>query len=342
MRHRTNRKDRWYLPKTHKYYWLGYCFEKYQRVQLYLPSGIKKSIRMPWALKNKDLALELLEDEIDKLVNYEPSTAKTIAQLINDFKNDFYYNFTKANIHKHNQAFSHLLKNKKLKLDNIKGIRSHVQDNVQNSELHNNTIRKHLQSVRQLFDYAVEENYIATNPIPRRMLPNNKYSDPVLFTEAELFEIIEYFKESEMALLVKFVMITGVRIAEAIALTADDIHDDHILIHGKGNRLRKFPINPFPELRPLLRELKSNNGFSWKNQQNPQRILKKAKTDLGIHKDASFHSIRKYAENKMINRGYNINAVAQLIGHTTKVQSAHYIAQLEVEELESSLISRSK
>lgn len=113
-----------------------------------------------------------------------------------------------------------------------------------------------------------------------------------------------------------------------------------MVVLGKGGKERIFPIEPFDELKELLIELKSveyenNKLFKWKDRRNANEYLKIVCRQLKINCNyRSFHSVRKYIENKLVNEyGVSNFIAAQLMGHTVKTQSQHYAQTKEVDAL---------
>ncbi len=143
-------------------------------------------------------------------------------------------------------------------------------------------------------------------------------------------------------------MIIGVRIEEAIKINWLDISEDAILIHGKGGRDRQFPRLLFPEIESVLNNLKvfekKNNGklLYWTSYAKLEMKLREACIELGFYEEGkSFHSIRKYCENKLINNDdFNPYEVAEIMGHSIQVQETHYKEILGAKRMTEKIFSR--
>lgn len=244
-------------------------------------------------------------------------------------------------------AFRHFL-TADLSINNIDEIRDHINNNIAATTLSINNSRKILQALQRFFRFAVDEGYIERNPIINTMIPSAVKPDKKIFSPEEVEQIIEYFadKKPELALLIKFISITGARISETINLRWEDINDTRILIHGKGNKDRIFPIKPFPELKQVLNDLRlfDNDGkvFQWDAVTNLQIHLRNACTKLGFREEKkSFHSIRKMRENQLIiEYGLDMNITAELMGHTRRVQEEHYLDVMKEETLTQKIIEQ--
>lgn len=172
----------------------------------------------------------------------------------------------------------------------------------------------------------------------------------MVFTKEELKKITDELtknKQDELVLLVKLLMITGMRIEESLKLTWSDIGNEAILIHGKGGKERQFPRLLFPELEFILKNLKvkkrkDDRLFSWTSYAKLEKKIKDTCMQLGIYeKGKSFHSIRKYCENHLINNDdFNPYEVAEIMGHTIQIQEAHYKEILGTKRLTEKIFNR--
>jgi integrase/recombinase XerD len=235
-------------------------------------------------------------------------------------------------------GFRHFI-TKDFDLLEINEIRQHIINNLKDSKLNPNNIQKIMQTLKRLFNYAIEEEYITRNPIKDSMIPKREKSKLLIFTHEEIQKLIEYFKvkDKEFALLIQLISITGTRINETLSMEWDDIDESKILIHGKNKHDRFLPMEALPELVEIFEQLKSYyNGtklFRWNSPAPAQRILKRGCIELGFYvEDKSFHSIRKFVENYLIfEKGIDANIVAEFMGHSRQVQEEHYVKGYEQE-----------
>lgn len=124
---------------------------------------------------------------------------------------------------------------------------------------------------------------------------------------------------------------TGLRIAEALAVDLDDLDfaDRAILIHGKGKKLRKvfFDLEglsrhllPYIETRRVL-ELDHDRLFVEIKRYAPlqsrgfQKRLKEYLQKAGLRGSISPHTLRHSFATVAIEKGANIKAVSQILGH---------------------------
>ena len=139
---------------------------------------------------------------------------------------------------------------------------------------------------------------------------------------------------------------SGVRINEALTIYWSDVNDKRILIRqGKGDTQREIPLAPFPALRETLKALETLRGgkegklFTWTAYAILQLWLRDALVELGIPAGGrSFHSIRKWFENHLLNQMMlPAHITAQILGHTVAIQQKHYLKKLNADELEQTI-----
>lgn len=349
------RKQRW----DHPLYNIGYCFNRDGVVHTnisYDNKRYRQATPLNWLPENKKSALKILEERIVSLMN--PNDEKDVANdnqvqsvfvLIKKFSEIHVKNLSKTAQRKYSYACSTFIK-KDFFLLQVDDIQDHISHNKNRCHLHDNTKRKLLMNLKQLFDYAISRGYMPRNPVIKEMLPKPVKSKNVVFTFNEVEKLIQYFQETEkieFSLLIRFIANTGVRIAEAISIKWKDIKDDMILIHGKGNRERQFPIKPFPEVAEILTELiefkEINNGklFKWNSYAKLEKWIRDAIAELEINKDVNFHAIRKMFENRLINdEDLDSNIVAEILGHSRRIQEQHYLEVLGAKRMEEIIMRR--
>lgn len=244
---------------------------------------------------------------------------------------------TAVTLRKYHQAWANFIKKdySHLEMDKLK---IDILNEIGDSHLHNNSINKSLQLLSAFFRYLVDTNIIEKNPITSSILPKMKLAEPVAYTEEELNRLINYFgKEHKIAILIRLIMHTGLRVSEAISLSSDDFSDGWINVKGKGGRVRQIPIPPNSELSDIVSIISTaDKYFYWKQAKYPHRHLLNACKKLNIS-TTGFHSIRKYFENKLIEAGANVKATADILGHTLQIQSKHYTTKSRDKTLQDTM-----
>ena len=131
-----------------------------------------------------------------------------------------------------------------------------------------------------------------------------------------------------------FLLFTGCRISEALAVKVHDIEDRGnvtvVHIRGKGDKIRTLPIHP-KLLKTVLelidRRQKQSNDFLFTRvkgegdefqpmrRQSVGALLKTTLKRLGLETSRSLHSSRRTVISNLLENGARIESVAELAGH---------------------------
>ena len=133
--------------------------------------------------------------------------------------------------------------------------------------------------------------------------------------------------------LLALLIATGLRIAEALGICLEDFDDveQTILIRGKGKKLRKvfFDLDvlqehllPYLEARKALdlphdRLFVSSKSYAPLGSRGVQKRLKDYLRAAGLRTSASPHTLRHSFATVAIEKGANIKAVSQIMGHSS-------------------------
>lgn len=135
-----------------------------------------------------------------------------------------------------------------------------------------NTTKHHrTQHVKAFFQWAQDTELITSNPARHLARPKRGKRLPELLSEAELNRLLAWkptyakddrFLEARDRFLIRLFMYTGIRRAEACALTVGDVSVDERLLrvrHGKGDKDRAIPL-PDRLMPDLAKYLKVRGG----------------------------------------------------------------------------------
>lgn len=357
---RPRRADRW----NHPLYTIGFCMSRRGNVYTEI-NGQRLATGLRWNDRNKPKALKILGERIEAFLNppdtqeIQDHTTDTAFEL---FAKQHFPNLSKSHIYNWKQATDLLLPSN-VALAATDKIRNYILDRLAASTLHPNSKRKHIFCIQQFFDFCIEEHWCTKNPVKKSMYPKKIKPEIKPFTLDEFNRLVAYFEampvsnkargenkdKKQFILLLKFVGTTAVRIDEAMKIYWRDITDTFIRIDGKGGRERKFPLQPFPEVREILcqceafREANGGKLFVWTTYQKLELWIRQALQALDIPGERrNFHSIRKMRENIWITQErMPADVIGAIVGHTPKVQAEHYLQALKVEEMEQ-ILSQSR
>lgn len=158
-----------------------------------------------------------------------------------------------------------------------------------------------------------------------------------------ILKVIRRKQDYRAEALVCTLMMTGMRISEALQLTIYDVDKDTINIIGKGEKRRDVFISS--KLRNIwkkyirVRNNNSNMLFTGKKGAITRftafRILKyyagQARVKL---KKAKLHNLRHYYAKKLSENGVSIDSLAEILGHSSLETSRIYLRKTKKELLD--------
>jgi integrase/recombinase XerC len=227
------------------------------------------------------------------------------------------------------------------------------------TKLSKTTLRNHFSALKGLFRFAQERGICKLNPFANLTLPKLDKPLPKFLTENQTKSLIQNFKihdtESKKPnflglrdqLIIKTLYSGGLRVSELVSLNYEDIDFQNatLRVKGKGGKERITPIG-----RQVLQDLIHfrDNHAQDASLQSPvitgksgkrlttrsiQLILKKRLRQTNLPEDLSPHKLRHSFATHLLDRGADIRAVQELLGHsslsTTQIYTHLSIARLK-------------
>lgn len=235
---------------------------------------------------------------------------------------------------------------------------------MQTENFKSKTINLALTSIKSMFNYAVEEDYLGLNPIHQKKVKQNDLKEIDIFTDEELVKLCKYNKNSKLytkfrdyCIILTFID-SGIRANELINIKLQDVHEDYIDIKvTKTNRSRR--INISHTLKKALLKLdrlrksyfeevdKEPQDYLFVSRtgkqlprQNVNDVIIKACEKCGIDRAKAYpHNLRHSFACNMMKRTSNIYATSKLLGHTNIQTTEIYLRGMNSDEvLETSKI----
>jgi integrase/recombinase XerC len=218
------------------------------------------------------------------------------------------------------------------------GIRSWVVHLI-DSGLTNRTVNRKVAALRTLFKWLRKDGIVDSNPMVKIHGPKNEKRLPVFAKESELESnklaglFTNDFDGMRDALMVELFYQTGIRLNELINLKETDISEQTIKVLGKRNKERVIPI---PDLLvQFIRQYNELNTFSSDyliltdkgEQAYPmfiQRLIKKQLGEISTSEKLSPHILRHSYATHLLNRGADLNAIKELLGHANLAATQVY------------------
>ena len=124
--------------------------------------------------------------------------------------------------------------------------------------------------------------------------------------------------------LFRFAILTGVRLAEALSVSADDIQKTEgsstgvLRVVGKRTKLRRVPLTP--EARQIL---ESRGSWSHIKRFTVQTYLRRKAEQVGL--PVTFHTLRHTTASRLAAAGANVMHIKALLGHTSLTTTQRYM-----------------
>lgn len=223
---------------------------------------------------------------------------------------------------------------------------------------------RRLSSIRQLYRFLTAEGHVEDDPTTGFAGPRRERPLPKILSIAEVEALLETaarrtegqtgrdrFRALRLKALLEILYATGMRVSELVELPSSVLNgDDRVLtIRGKGGRERLVPLNPAArealshylsigsdgesDLSPMLRTrylFPSRSAEGHLTRQRLAQELKDLAIEAGIDPErVSPHVLRHAFASHLLDRGADLRAVQQLLGHADISTTQIYTHVLE-------------
>ena len=219
------------------------------------------------------------------------------------------------------------------------------------------TINRKISSLRSFYKFLQREDLIGNSPMIYVRAPKIPKRLPIVITEQKMDILLDAqdvfsndFQGIRDRLIVELLYGTGMRLSELVNLSDHDInrYEQQIKVLGKRNKERIIPISK--SLTKLIGDYqlqKSNQNFDTKssalivtNQGNKvyakfiYRTVNLVLSFISTHDKKSPHILRHSFATSLLNRGADLNAIKELLGHSSLAATQVYTHN-SVEKLKS-------
>ncbi len=211
--------------------------------------------------------------------------------------------------------------------------------------LNENSINRKLVTLRSFYKFLLKKGTIEKNPVLRLSPLKTKKGLPQFVRENDMNLILDYnlFEDSFIGkrdhLILEILYGTGIRLSELIELTVNkvDVFNNSIKVLGKRNKERIIPITR--NLSSLIKNYISLKNEAFKGNVNEylivsikggksypmmiNRIVKKYLQGISVDKKSP-HILRHTYATHLLERGADLNAVKDLLGHQSLAATQIY------------------
>ncbi len=223
------------------------------------------------------------------------------------------------------------------------------------SGISNRSINRKIASLNTYYKFLLKTETITANPLKKHKSLKVSKKIQVPFSEQELETVLKYsieitdFKSARNHLIIELFYATGIRRAELINLKLLDIDfsNKQLKVLGKRNKERYIPlidsvlssINMYLKYRNQLEVIKDNH-FLFLTQKGIKmyetlvyRIINTYFSTVSSKSKCSPHVLRHSFATHLLNKGADLNAVKELLGHAslaaTQIYTHNSIAKLK-------------
>ncbi|WP_181304640.1 tyrosine recombinase XerC [Rufibacter sp. XAAS-G3-1] len=224
-------------------------------------------------------------------------------------------------------------------------IRSWVVTLVQ-KDLDSRTITRKIASLRSYFRFLVQRGVLESNPTVRIKAPKLAKKLPAFLPEEAFTQILDQsefsadFKGQREKLILELLYGTGMRLAELTNLKLGDINlsASTLKVLGKGNKERILPLNP-SLVQALTLYLQARRA-TFPNNNSPflfvtdkeaplypkyvYRVVTKYMSSVSTAIKNSPHVLRHSFATHLLNRGADLGAIKELLGHSSLAATQVY------------------
>ena len=196
---------------------------------------------------------------------------------------------------------------------------------------------RHLVSLRGLYRFAVQENYLRHDPSKLVDLPKLSLKLPDVLAIEEVSQLLNSPDTSKPlgardAAMLELLYAAGLRVSELVNLKVQDINFQagFVRVFGKGAKERVVPIG-LPAQKKIAFYIEEARKAALKNRLSPYlfigragkpltrqgfwKLLRRYAVKARIHKKISPHSLRHSFATHLLEGGADLRAVQVMLGH---------------------------
>jgi len=210
-----------------------------------------------------------------------------------------------------------------------------------------NSVNRKLSSLKSFYRFLKQHDLVSHNPLKKIVAPKNKKQLPKFLKEDEMENLLDGydglfendFEGTRDKLMIEMFYTLGIRLSELINIkdTDIDLSRETVIITGKRNKQRLLPfgdrfknaVSGYMQMRDEVIPGRSGNLFTKEDGEKlypmlVYRVVNKYITMVSSLSKRSPHVLRHTFATAMLNNGAELNAVKELLGHSSLAATEVY------------------
>ncbi|MGY6561071.1 MAG: tyrosine-type recombinase/integrase [Luteibaculaceae bacterium] len=224
---------------------------------------------------------------------------------------------------------------------------------LSSEHLASTSIKRKISALKALYKFLLKKGILSNNPLTDLILPKPKKKLPIFLVERQTDEMLTMPDKLDFPTLRDYLIVvlfysTGIRRAELINIKTTDLNSSYtqLKVMGKRSKERILPLlNYASETLKLYAAERAKLGFCHENliltdggkkiyEMFVYRVVNKYIRRVSTAAKCSPHVLRHTFATQMLNRGADINAIKELLGHESLAATQVY-THSSVEELKN-------
>ncbi|MFC5282909.1 tyrosine-type recombinase/integrase [Pedobacter alpinus] len=208
------------------------------------------------------------------------------------------------------------------------------------------SVNRKISSIRSFYKFSLKEGLITENPVLKVLSPKVSKKLPVFISDDKINYLLDEvdftndFSGIRDKLIIELLFATGIRLSELLNLKCNDVFlaEKTIKVLGKRNKERIIPLNntvlhlfsDYLKLRET-QQLCVDDGVLFLTDKGEKaypkliyRVVQKYLSFISTQSKKSPHILRHSFATSLLNKGADINAIKDLLGHANLAATQVY------------------